>query len=228
MDADTPYRILQIICNKFQAGNITAQQYMDAINQAQRDFLAFLLGQFVSYQYGKPLSRVQFGMNEIVRQRVTPFISKPAPLVIDTNGNAPYPVGMQQVDAMYTTSMDRIRYVPQHKLFSYLKSKIDPIATNPIFLIEDTQFQFYPNTTFNGVALSSAKISYVNTPPDVVWASIPDGQGRPVYNPGASQGPLFYDVDVMELISRALAMFGVNLQANEVSQYAQMAKTQGA
>ena len=228
MDADTPYRIIDLICNKFQAGNITAQQYMDAINQAQRDFLNFLLGQFISYQYGKPLSRVQFGMNEIVRQRVTPFIAPPSVLTIDANGVAPYPTGLQQVDAMYTSAMQRIRYVPQHKLYSYLNSQIDPVATNPIFLIESTGFKFYPNTTFNGTTLGTALISYVDTPPDVIWASLPDGQGRPVYNPGASQGPLFYDVDVMELISRALAMFGVNLQANEVSQYAQMAKTQGA
>lgn len=222
MDADTPYRIIQLVCNKFQAGNITAQQYMDAINQAQRDFLNFLLGQFISYQYGKPLSRVQFGMNEIVRQRVTPFIDAPTTLTIDVNGNAPYPVGLQQVDAMYTSTMDRIRYVPQHKLYSYLKSQIDPVATNPIFLITSEGFKFYPST------LGTALISFVDTPPDVLWASLPDAQGRPVYNPGPSKGPLFYDVDVMELISRALAMFGVNLQANEVSQYAQMAKTQGA
>jgi hypothetical protein len=118
--------------------------------------------------------------------------------------------------------MNRIRYVPQHKLYSYLNSKIDPVATNPIFLIESDGFKFYPNT------LGSALISYVNTPPDVVWASTPDGQGRPVYNPGASQGPLFYDVDVMELISRCLAMVGVNLQASEVSGYAQRVKTEGA
>lgn len=227
MDADTPFRIIQYIANKFLGGEITGQEYMDMINQAQRDFLNYLLGQFISYQYGKPLSKVQFGMNEIVRQRVTPFIAAPSPLTIDVNGNAPYPAGMQQVDAMYTSTMQRIRYVPQHKLYSYLNSQIDPIATNPIFMIESTGFQFYPNTTTNGTSLGTALISYVNTPPDVVWNSSPDGQGRPQYTSVGSQGPLFYDVDVMELISRSLAMVGVNLQAGEVSTYAENFKREG-
>jgi len=200
---------------------------MDMINQAQRDFLSFLLGQFVSYQYGRPLSRVQFGMNEIVRQRVTPLIAAPTSLTIDGFGKSPYPVGMQQVDAMYTVDSNgnitnRIRYVPQHKLYSYLNSRIDPVATNPIFLIEDEGFQFYP------ITLGTAKISFVNTPPDVIWNSTPDGQSRPVYTAAGSVGPVFYDIDVMELISRSLAMVGVNLQAGEISQYANMVKTQGA
>jgi hypothetical protein len=222
MDADTPFRLIQYISNKFQGGEITGDEYMDMINQAQRDFLSFLLGQFVSYQYGRPVSRVQFGMNEIVRQRVTPFIDPPALLTIDANGIAPYPTGLQQVDAMYTSDMNRVRYVPQHKLYSYLNSKIDPIATNPIFLIQSNGFKFYPNT------LGSALISYVNTPPDVVWKSAPDAQGRPQYTSVGSVGPLFYDVDCMELISRCLAMVGVNLQASEVSGYAQRVKTEGA
>lgn len=195
---------------------------MDIINQSQRDFLSFLLGQFVSYQAGRPISRVQFGMNEIVRQRVTPFIGPPAPLTIDGTGLSPYPDGMQQVDAMYTIAMQRIRYVPQHKLYSYLNSQIDPIATNPIFLIENDGFKFYPNT------LGSALVSYVNTPPDVVWNFTTDAQGREQYTSAGSVGPLFYDIDVIELISRSLAMIGINLQASEVSGYAQRIKTEGA
>jgi hypothetical protein len=222
MDADTPFRIVKYISNKFNGGVITGQNYMDMINQAQRDFLSFLLGQFVSYQYGRPLARVQFGMNEIVRQRITPFIDPPSTLTIDVTGASPYPAGLQQVDAMYTSTMQRIRYVPQHKLYSYLNSKIDPIATNPIFLIVSTGFKFYP------ASLGTALISYVDTPPNVVWNSAPDAQGRPQYTSAGSIGPEFYDVDVMELIQRCLAMVGINLQASEVSRYAEVVKTEGA
>jgi hypothetical protein len=227
MDADQPYRIIQLICNKFQAGNITPDQYMDAINQGQTSFLSYLLGQFVSYQYGRPLSKVQFGMNEIVRQRITPLIDPPTTITIDDTGLAPYPSDFEQVDALNLTSLDRIRFVPQHKKYSYIKSRIDPIATNPIFMIESDGFRFYPNTNFNGISLGTVQLGYVKTPPQIVWGSAPDAQGRPQYDAGASKPPIWYSVDGMELISRALAMFGVNLQASEVSQYAQMIKTQG-
>ncbi len=227
MTADTPYKIIQIIANKFQAGNITPDQYMDMINYGQLGFLDYLLGQFVSYQYGRPLSRVQFGMNEIVRQRITPLIDPVTTINIDATGFAPYPNDYQQADALNLTNLDRIRFVPQHKKYSYIKSKIDPVATNPIFLIESQGFRFYPNTNFNNISLGSIQLSYVKTPPDIVWNSAPDAQGRPVYRQSGSVNPVWYDTDMDELIVRALEMIGVNLQAPEISQYAQMIKTEG-
>lgn len=227
MNADQPYKIIQFIANKFQAGNITPAQYNSIINYAQLGFLDYLLGQFVSYQYGRPISKVQFGMNEIVRQRITPLIDPVSTISIDVTGFAPYPVDYQQADALNLTSLDRIRFVPQHKKYSYIKSRIDPVATNPFFLIESGGFRFYPNTNFNGVSLGSFQLSYVKTPPTIVWASTPDAQGRPVYNQAGSTDPVWYDTDMDELIMRALAMVGVNLQAPEISRYAEMIKTEG-
>lgn len=166
-------------------------------------------------------------MNEIVRQRITPLIDQPSTLTIDVTGLAPYPADYQQADALNLTSMDRIRFVPQHKKYSYSKSKIDPVATNPFFLIESGGFRFYPNTNFNGVSLGTVQLSYVKTPPKIVWASTPDAQGRPVYNQAGSTNPIWYDTDMDELIYRALDMIGINLQAQEISQYARMVKTEG-
>lgn len=187
----------------------------------------YLLGQFVSYQYGKPISKVQFGMNEIVRQRITPLIDPPSAITIDATGLAPYPNDFQQVDAIYTSTKDRVRFVPQHKLYSYLTSVIDPVATNPIFLIESDGFRFYPNTNYNAITLPGVTLSYVKTPPTIVWASLPDGQGRPIYNSGGSTAPVWYDTDMMEIIARALQMVGVNLQAPEITNFSQQIKMEG-
>lgn len=227
MNVNDLYNTIQFIINKFLSANLTGDEFNNIINQSQTSFLNYLLGQFVSYQYGRPISRVQFGMNEIVRQRITPLIDTPSALTIDATGLAPYPANFEQVDAIYTSTKDRVRFVPQHKLYSYLGSVIDPVSTNPIFLIESDGFRFYPNANYNGVALAGVTISFVHTPPPIVWASTPDGQGRPVYNAGASTDPVWYPVDWFELAHRALAMVGVNLQANEISQYANMIKTQG-
>lgn len=193
----------------------------------QTSFLDYLLGQFQSYQSNRPLSRVQFGMNEIVRQRVTPLIKPPVPLTIDATGLAPYPTDFEQGDAMWTNTNTRIRFVPQHKLFSYLNSQIDPIATNPIFLIQSNGFQFYPNTNFNGVSIPNVTLSYVGTPPAILWSSTPDANGRPIYNPGLSVSPVWYNVDMLEIITRALKFVGLNLQLPELNQYATQIQTQG-
>lgn len=221
MTVDFAYRLMQFIINKNQNGYLKPDDFNLIINQAQLSFLDYLLGQFQSYQYGRPVAKVEFGMNEVVRQRLTPFIDPPTTLTIDNTGLSPYPDDYQQTDAMYDTSLNRIRYVQQHKLYSYITSVIDPIAYNPIFLINSAGFQFYPVT--QGTAL----LSYVKTPPTIVWASTPDGNGRPVYNPVGSTDPLWYDLDALQIIVRALAMVGINLQASDVSQYSQMIKQQG-
>lgn len=166
-------------------------------------------------------------MNEVVRQRVTPLIGPVVTLNIDVAGVSPYPGDFQQMDAVWTTTMQRIRFVPQHKLYSYLNSQIDPISTNPIFLIENDGFRFYPNTTYNNISIGSALLSYVKTPPPIVWGSILDGNGIPVYDPGTSTAPVWFDVDMLEIIARALKMVGINLSAPEVEQYSNQVITVG-
>lgn len=227
MNVNFFYQIVQNIVNKNQNGYIPPAQFNLFANQAQTSFLDYLLGDFQSYQYGRPLSKVQWGMNEITRQRLTPLIGPVVTLTPDNTGFVAYPSDFQQVDAMYQTNKDRIRYVPQHKLYSYLQSQIDPIATNPIFTIESGGFRFYPNTTDTQVASPAALLSYVKTPPTIVWAYTTDSNGRPVYSPGTSVDPVFYDTDNMELISRVLQFVGINLQAQEIEQYATMIKNQG-
>jgi len=167
------------------------------------------------------MPRVQFGMNEQTRQSLTALIQRPVPLTIDGTGLALYPADFQQVDAMYTSTMDRIRYVPQHKSYSYTNSVIDPVATNPIYLIVDQGFQFYP------IALGTASLSYVKTPPKIVWGFTPDANGLPVYDIATSVDPVWYDADCLQVIVRALEFVGVNLQFGQVEQYANKIKTQG-
>lgn len=221
MTVDEVYRLCQYVVNKSQNGYFSPDEFNLVINQAQVMYQDFLLGEVQSYQSGRPIPRVQFGMNETVRQKLTPFIDTPVALTIDVTGFSPYPINYQEIDAVYTSTMDMVRYVQQDALYSYLNSVIDPVATNPIYLIRKAGLQFYP-TTITGVTLS-----YIQTPPDIVWASTPDVNGRLVYNPGASTDPIWYDVDMMDIITRALRMIGVNLEDGSVIQYATEIKNAG-
>lgn len=201
----------------------------------------YLLGEFQQYQIGRPQARVNYSQNSDTRQRITPFL-KSATLTTDANGVAAYPTDYLQTDSIRTSTNDRVRFVQQDSLYSYLKSEIDPIATNPVYLISDSAFKFYPNTTDNAVALTNLKLTYIITPPAMQWGYCLDSNGRPVYNPTApplttttttlanctfSIQPLWYDVDKLEIIARILKLVGVNLQAGQVEQYANMVTTQG-
>lgn len=193
-----------------------------ALQQAQFSFTDYLLGQFQTYQVGRPVSRVDYSMTEKARQRLTPLIGPLFPLTIDVTGLAPYPADFQQLDAMFdSTGNNRIRYAPQHKKFSYINSQIDPIATNPIYLIESDGFRFFPNN------LGQAMLSYVKTPPDIVWGYTPDANGLPVYNPATSTDPVWYDIDCYEIVARALKLFGVNLELPVVMNYGEQLIREG-
>lgn len=221
MTADDCYVLMQFIINKNQQGYFDPDDFNTTINRAQDMYLAYLLGGAESYQPGRPVPRIQYGMNANIRQSISILIGPPSTVPIDGNGIGLYPSDFEQVDAMYTTAMNRIRWVPQNKLYSYLKSTIDPVATNPIYLIESDGFKFYP------VTLGSALLSYVKTPPTIAWAFTLDGNGIPIYNAGTSFNPVWRDADMMLIISRALKMVGINLQDGAVSQYADQLKQTG-
>lgn len=221
MDANTPYQIIQFTVNKNQNGYISPDQYKLIINQGQRDYMKYLIGEVQTYMPGRPIAKVELGNSQRVLRSLAPFIPLPATLAINSSGVAPWPSGMEEVVAMYTDSMDRIRFVQQDSLWSYLNSVIDPVATNPIYLISLNSFQFYPND------LGTAKISYISTPGDIVWAYTLDSNGRPIYDPLNSIAPAWADTDMMEVIARALRLVGVNLQAADVSTYANEVKNIG-
>lgn len=223
MTVDEMYRIIKYIIRKNQNGSINPSDFGLIVNRAQYEYMNYLLGEFQKYLPGRPMAAVEFGQNQDIRQRLTPFIKTPATLAINgSTGVAPYPADFQAADAMYYGQYNRrVKYIQQDRLDSHLNSYIDPIATSPVYLTIDTGLQFYPTN------LGTARFSYIGTPPTIVWNSTNDIYGRPVYNPVGSVNPAWYDLDCFQVICRALLMVGVNLQLGAVQQYAAMIKNQG-
>lgn len=214
MNVNDVYRICQYAVNKAQNGYLTPAEFNLTINQAQISYQDYLLGEFQQYQYGRPQARINYSQNENTRQRLTPLIAEATLTINSGTGVAPAPADFLQVDAMWKSDgLHRIRFVSQDKLYSYYNSQIDPIADNPIYLLENNQFQFYPKT------LGTAVLSYVKSAPAIVWA-FTTVSGRPVYNSGASVQPVWAEIDILEIITRALKLIGLNLQDGAVMQYA--------
>jgi hypothetical protein len=223
MTVDEAYRTINYIIRKNQNGTITPDNFNLIMNRAQFSYMDYLIGEFPKYLPGRPMAAVEFGQNQDIRQRLTPFIKTPATLTINpVTGIAPYPADYEAADAMYYGIYDRrVKFIQQDRKDSHLNSYIDPIASNPVYLLIDEGLQFYPAN------LGTAKFSYIRTPPQIFWNSTTDSYGRKIYNPVGSTDPAWQDVDAMQIIVRALAMIGVNLQLGAVQQYSQMIKTQG-
>ena len=230
MNVNDMYRICQFAINKAQNGYLTPSEFNLIINQAQVSYQDYLLGEFQQYQYGRAQARINYSENENIRQRLSPLITEATLTINGTSGEAPYPADYVQADTIITTAFKRVRFVQQDSLYSYYNSEIDPVATNPVYLIEPTVFQFYPKT------LGTALLTYVKEAPSIVWAYT-TVSGRPVYAPTQTGGgvipttgtvqPVWADVDLLEIIARALKLIGVNLQAGQVGQYANQVTQQG-
>lgn len=211
---------MQFVINKNQNGYLTPDDFNLAINQASINEQSFLIGGIEQLQYVKGQPRIQYSISENTRQKLQPFI-KTVTLVV-TSGTANYPPDYILTDAMMNDAgVDRIRYAENNKLYSFLGSTIDPVSTNPIYTPSDTGFTFYPNT------ITSARLTYVGKPNEIVWNFATDLNGRPVFNPTGSVDPQWYDTDMYSVIARALRMVGVNLKDGEVSQYAETIKNGG-
>lgn len=222
MTVDVAYQIVLFAASKnLQQGYVSPSDFNLVINQAQRSYQDWLVGEYQSYQPGRPVSKVSFGQNQNVRQSLTPTIYGYI-LNLDSTGFSPYPGDFEKVDAMWTLyGNNRIRYIPQDDLWSVYNSRIDPYQSNPFYLIEDLGFRFYPRS------LNQTKLSYVREAPAIIWGYITDVNGLPVYNAATSANPVWADLDCLEIIARALRLIGVNLDANVISAYAEEIKNVG-
>ena len=219
---DDVYQIVQYACGKnLQQGYISPADFNLTINQAQKSYASYLLGNFQQYQPGRPQARVEFGQNTVIRQRLTPIIYG-YNLTIDATGFSPYPGDYLQQDAMWSFyGYNRIREVQQQYFYSIYNSVIDPVTSWPVYMLEYDGFRFFPNNT------NQAKLSYVRNPPDMIWGYTLNVNGIPVYNPASSTQPVWDDASILEIIVRALRIIGVNLQYNDVNAYANEIKQVG-
>lgn len=223
LSADDMYKIEQLILNKNQNGYFPPAQFNLVNNQAQYDYLEFLLGDFRKYQVGRPIPPVAWGQSARIRQSLTPFVQPPTTLNIDpATGRTLYPPDYEMWDAMYWSIYKQpVKFIQQGRLASHINSSINPVSRNPVFLSIYRGFQVYPTN------IGATEISYIRTPKNITWGSTSDIYGRLVYNPALSADPEWDRVDCIQIITRAMRMMGVNLQAEQVNQYAEQIKGGG-
>lgn len=228
MDANVAFKIiLYATAKNKQDGYISPEDFNTVLMPvAQRSYLDYLLGEYQKYQTRRPIAVVEFSQNERIRDSISPLIYNSILPINSTTGLAFQPSDYEYIDAMWGVYGNyNIRFAQQDRLDSYIHSSIDTVATNPVYLIRHEGFQFFPDRPFGE---NQAKMSYVRTPPAIVWGYVLDSNGIPVYNPATSQHPVWSDTDMMQIIVRALALVGVNLQLNVVIGYANEIKNNGA
>lgn len=226
MDVNVCYKIILFACAKNkQNGYVSPEDFNTVLMPlAQSSYTDYLKGEYQRYQIKRPISVVEFGQNQMIRESISPLIYGTI-LNIDGSGVASQPGDYELADAMWSVYGNyNIRFVQQDRQDAYIHSSIDPIATNPVYLINHEGFLFFPSRPYGE---NQAKLSYVRQPPSIVWGYDLDSNNRPVYNASKSQQPVWSDTDMMNIIVRALAIVGCNLQLGVVMQYANEIKNGG-
>lgn len=226
MNSNQMYEIWSYaIAKNKQQGYGSPSDFYITINQAQRSYTDYLLGEYQKYQAQRPIAVVQFGQNERVRDSIAPLIYNTILPINSTTGIAPRPSDYEYVDAMWSVyGTYNITFTQQDRKDAYIRSVIDPVVTNPVYLIRHEGFEFFPQRPYGE---NQAAMSYVRTPPSIVWGYVEDSNGIPVWNPATSQDPVWSDTDCLQIIVRALMLAGVNLQFNTVMTYANEIKQGG-
>jgi len=226
MDTNQVYKIILFsVAKNKQQGYVSPEDFNTVLMpMAQKSYLDFLLGEYQKYQAFRPISVVEFGQNQRVRQSIAPLIYGII-LNVNAQGTASYPSDYEYADAMWGVyGFYNIRFIQQDRYDSYRHSQIDPVSTNPVYFIDFEGFHFDPARPYGE---NQARMSYVRNPPPIIWGYDLDSNGRPVYNPLKSQQPVWGDPDMFEIIVRALALVGVNMQLNTVIGYANEIKQIG-
>lgn len=223
MDVNEVFNIFKLaLAKNNQQGYATRENFYQAINQGQRGYLDYLLGEYQKYQVQRPIAVVEFGMNARIRQSLAPLIYG---TILNPNagtGIAPFPNDYEYPDAMWGVyGYYNIKFIQQDRTDPYIHSSIDPIAQNPVYLIQHEGFHFFPET------IGLTRLSYVRTPPSIVWGYTLDSNNREVYNPATSQQPIWSETDILQVIVRALEIMGVSLQIGAIVQYANEIKNVG-
>lgn len=224
MDTNSVYKIILYAAAKnLQQGYVSPEDFNNTLMPVAQDgYLDYLLGEYQKYQPTRPFSPVAFSNNQKTRTSIAPLIYSVILPVDSVTGIATYPGDFEQVDAMWSVyNIYRIRFSQQDKLWSNYHSVIDPVITNPIYYMNEEGFNFLPTT------IGNARMSYVRKPPPIYWGYTLDVNGLPVYSVALSQQPIWGETDIYQVIIRALALVGVNLQLPSVMGYAQEIKSGG-
>jgi hypothetical protein len=223
MDVNRVYITIQYCANKNQQGYISPEDFYTIINTAQEQYFDYLLGEYQKYQPTRPFANVAFAETQKLRTSLAPLIYGSLLFPNLTTGIAGFPSDFELVDSMLGVyNFYNIKFFQQDTFSSRYRSTIDPIDNdNAVYLMNSSGFQFYPKN------IGLANLSYVRKPPSIVWGYVLDSNNQPVYNPATSQQPVWGDMDVMQIIARALLMVGVNLQLPQIMQYSNEIKMQG-
>lgn len=213
---DSVYQLSYAISAKQQQGFPSSADFNKFANLANTD-----LFNFYNDEREKLLLKVNSGEQIFMPTTLNDFLA--ASTLTSTTGIFPMPTDYQYYLSLNSPSSqaDCLK-VDQSKLSNFLNSTVDnPTVAYPIFTENSDTFNVYPDI------INSIIITYIKTPPAVLWAYTLNSSQRPVYDPINSINFIWTDTEIYRLTARILFYMGTSIREDELIKVAQE-MTQGA
>lgn len=217
---DQVYQLVQYVSNKEQRGNITPAQFDVMARAAQLEFISKRVGNIkIINERGVPA----FGYESTwrIHEDLRPMIYGPITIPIMPGGSFSYPYGYVWVDAVHKNDFAEIKRITADQYPRIKHSHIFPPTEDyPIMIMRN------PYGFIDPYSIGSFQMSYLKSPREPHWGFVVIND-VPVFDMGIS-----VDFEVPMICCNELAMIilqhvGINLDAMQITQYAQTKEMTG-
>lgn len=218
INVDKVYKVVLYILNKEQRGFLTPVQFNGLARQAQLDLFeksfydynrAVIKGDRIGFssEYGDIAANIQEKIDIFAKQATLTF----------TTGVAAEPNDLYRTVLIVVNGDTEVEQVKKTEL-SYLNSNklTAPSASYPVYYSEGENIKIFPTS------ITSAKIDYIKTPVDPVWAYTGGGSSAYAYSSGSSVDFELHPSEEVMLVTKILAYAGVIVNDPTVIQTAQV------
>lgn len=222
MNINEVYKIVSYLVDKYQGTYLSPDDFNMVINMAQNQYLSLITDDTGTIQSRNPKTPVGMSTSAIVADMLSVFLTESTIAVASQLANKPS--DLYKTIAVRTTDDNyALRFVASDRVASYIDNAIDaPTTTEPIYYEIGSTYKVFPSS------LSSIKVSYIRNPQTLKWAFT----GGLVYDaansvPANNASIEWGDVDIYEIIYRAIGIIGINLKDGDLMRAAQLVKNDG-
>lgn len=199
------YNTILFICRKERGAFISVSNCMNVLDMGQMELLAEAFS--------------QYQINQTVSDALSPFKVR-LQFATSSFGEVSVPSDYQHLlGGIFTvtgSTVNPVRFLTEDTLSDALTSQLRPVTTsNPRAMDSSLGFQLYPQIQQTGF------YTYLRRPliPVLSYTQV----GRTLtYNPLTSIQIEFYDVYINNIIARALKYLGINMDEQQIEQFAQI------
>jgi hypothetical protein len=204
------YQFCLIVANKEQRGSFPPEKFNNLAKIAQVEVISELIG---NNQLLGPTGVPPYGYraNRKVDESLRPLLVSPQTIAIRPSGEFDYPYGFIWPDSWSKTDFNPITELQEDEYpFRKQSHVVPPTSDYPVIIFRN------PYGFIDPYSIGSFKMSYLQRPPDPVWA-FDVVNDEPVYNHGSSvQFTLSEDFALVRIASKILTYLGVNLSSEEI------------